>query len=117
MSLRPEKVLRIGIPWQDLYAMGAGKAALLEAIRDTGSISAAGRQMGLSYRKAWMMVDAMNRAFRAPLVETVKGGMAGGGAVVTEAGLEALGRYQALRELGWRAIEAEVRRFAELLRS
>ena len=59
-------------------AIGPGKAELLEAIAATGSISAAGRRMGLSYRRAWLLVDTMNRAFAAPLVTTAKGGSHGG---------------------------------------
>ncbi len=116
MTMRPEKILSLGIPWHDEYAMGAGKANLLEAIRDTGSISAAGRKMGLSYRKAWMMVDAMNRAFQLPVVEAAKGGVQGGGAKVTPAGLEMLARYRALQAQAWKAIEAEAQSFMALLK-
>ncbi len=75
-------------------AMGPGKAALLQAIRRTGSISAAGRELGMSYRRAWLLVDTMNRCFAAPLVET----QSGSGARVTEAGEEALADYLALAE-------------------
>ncbi len=60
----------------DEIAMGPGKADLLEAIRDTGSISAAGKKLGMSYRRAWLLVDSMNRCFRAPIVETSAGGAA-----------------------------------------
>lgn len=67
-------------------AIGPGKAELLEAIRATGSISAAGRRMGLSYRRAWLLVDTMNRAFAKPLVTAAKGGVKGGGAVLTSDG-------------------------------
>lgn len=77
-------------------AMGPGKADLLEAVRDTGSISAAGKKLGMSYRRAWLLVDAMNRCFRAPIVETSAGGAAGGGAVLTATGAELLERYRAL---------------------
>jgi molybdate transport system regulatory protein len=73
----------------DEPAMGSGKADLLDAIIATGSISAAGRSMNMSYRRAWMLVDTMNRCFREPLVRTAAGGQQGGGASVTEAGLAA----------------------------
>lgn len=115
MDLRSSRVLRIGIPVGDAYPMGPGKAALLEAIQETGSISAAARALDMSYRKAWIMVDTMNRHFREPLVSASKGGLQGGGAVVTAAGLEALRRYRELQELGWKAIEAEVRAYMSLL--
>jgi molybdate transport system regulatory protein len=78
-------------------AMGPGKADLLEAVARTGSISAAGREMGLSYRRAWLLVDAMNRCFAEPLVTTAHGGAGGGGAKVTEAGQEVLAAYRKLQ--------------------
>lgn len=72
--------------------MGPGKAALLRAIAETGSISAAGRALGMSYRRAWLLVDTMNRCFAEPLVETT----AGAGARVTAAGEAALEDYMTL---------------------
>jgi molybdate transport system regulatory protein len=77
--------------------MGPGKAQLLDLIRETGSISAAGRAMGMSYRRAWLLVDATNTAFRTPLVERARGGSAGGGAHLTEAGIAVLAAYRALQ--------------------
>ncbi|WP_305098028.1 winged helix-turn-helix domain-containing protein [Croceibacterium aestuarii] len=74
--------------------MGPGKAALLQAIDETGSISAAARTLGMSYRRAWLLVDTMNRCFDSPLVEST----AGSGARVTEAGAAALADYLALAE-------------------
>ncbi|MDA8092716.1 MAG: LysR family transcriptional regulator [Betaproteobacteria bacterium] len=75
-------------------AIGPGKADLLEAISQTGSISAAARAMAMSYRRAWLLVDTLNRSFRARLVETAAGGSRGGGARVTELGMEILRRYR-----------------------
>ena len=77
-------------------AMGPGKADLLEAIAREGSISAAGRSLGMSYRRTWLLVDTMNRSWRTPLVETVAGGKRGGGARLTGFGAEMLGHYRAL---------------------
>lgn len=96
--------------------LGPGKAQLLEHIRDTGSISAAGRAMGMSYKRAWMLVDAMNAAFAAPLVESARGGPGGGGAQVTEAGLAVLRLYRALEDATARAGEAELAAIASMLR-
>lgn len=80
-------------------AFGPGKAALLDAIAAHGSISGAARAMGLSYRRAWLMVDLMNRRFADPLILTVAGGR--GGATITPAGMAALAAYRALEgELG-----------------
>ena len=78
-------------------AMGPGKADLLEAIRQHGSISAAGRAMSMSYRRAWLLVDAMNRCWAAPLVETSPGSAHGGGARVSDFGERVLGHYRALQ--------------------
>ena len=76
--------------------MGPGKAALLRAIADAGSISAAGRALGMSYRRAWLLVDTMNRCWQTPLVETLAGGQKGGGARLTPLGEEILKAYLAL---------------------
>jgi len=81
----------------DVIAMGPGKADLLELIEETGSISAAAKRMSMSYRRAWMLVDAMNGAFRKPLVEAVTGGAGGGGARVTQNGKEVLNLYRRLQ--------------------
>lgn len=80
----------------DDVAMGPGKADLLDAIVGTGSISAAARAMNMSYRRAWLLVDAMNRSFREPLVQGAAGGRRGGGAVVTDAGVRVLAQYRAM---------------------
>lgn len=79
-------------------AMGPGKAALLDAIAATGSISAAGRALGMSYRRAWLLVDVMNRCWEDLLVETAAGGSHGGGARVTPLGMEILAAYRKLEE-------------------
>jgi molybdate transport system regulatory protein len=84
---------------------GAGKADLLEAIRSEGSISAAGRAMGMSYRRAWLLVDVMNRCWRQPLVETSPGSAHGGGARVSAFGESVLDRYRALQALIDRAAD------------
>src|SRR6056297_3052108 len=78
--------LRIRIVFGENAMLGPGKADLLEGIRDTGSIAAAGRTMSMSYKRAWTLVEEMNKAFRDPLVESTRGGARGGGARLTEAG-------------------------------
>jgi molybdate transport system regulatory protein len=90
--------IKIQIMSGDDIAIGPGKAALLEAIAQTGSISAAARAMGMSYRRAWLLVDAMNRCFRKPLVETQPGGGRGAGARLTDAGSVVLDAYRAVVE-------------------
>ena len=95
--------------------IGPGKASLLEGIRDRGSIAAAGRAMGMSYKRAWMLVEEMNAAFRAPLVERVRGGARGGGAALTEAGAAALAHYRALEARAALAGAADIEAIAALL--
>ena len=77
-------------------AVGPGKIQLLELVRETGSISAAGRAMAMSYRRAWMLVDELNHMFREPLVEARPGGTHGGGASLTGTGIEVVRRYRAI---------------------
>jgi molybdate transport system regulatory protein len=77
-------------------ALGPGKIRLLEAIGKTGSISRAGRSLGMSYRRAWLLVDDMNRCFRAPVVATQPGGARGGGAALTPFGRELIKNYRAI---------------------
>jgi molybdate transport system regulatory protein len=79
-------------------AMGPGKADLLDAIGQSGSISGAARALGMSYRRAWLLVDAMNRCFAMPMVATSPGGKArGGGARITAQGAAMLAHYRALQ--------------------
>ena len=77
-------------------AIGPGKVRLLELIDETGSISAAGRAMGMSYRQAWLLIDSMNQAFAEPVTETLRGGEKGGGAAVTEFGRKLAALYRAM---------------------
>lgn len=96
MTARPRLKLQARLYCGDEIAMGPGKADLLAAIDREGSISAAGRAMGMSYRRAWLLVDAMNRCWKTPLVEAVAGGGHERGARVTEAGHRVLAQYRGL---------------------
>ena len=86
--------LKVQIACGDALALGPGKADLMEAIAAQGSISAAARALGMSYRRAWMLVDEMNRCFDPPLVETLRGGGAERGARITETGVAVLAAYR-----------------------
>lgn len=97
-------------------AIGPGKAELLAAIAETGSISASARRLGMSYRRAWRLVDTMNRCFREPLVASATGGAGGGGAQVTAFGRRVLGHYRVMHARVERALGPELGRFCELLR-
>ena len=96
--------------------LGPGKADLLERIRDTGSISAAGRTMSMSYKRAWSLVEGMNKAFREPLVESTRGGARGGGARLTEAGAVVLENYRKLQEIMAEAGAARIGTIRAMLR-
>ncbi|MDT0508609.1 LysR family transcriptional regulator [Novosphingobium sp. MMS21-SN21R] len=89
--------LKIQLYCGDEIAMGPGKADLLVAIAQEGSISAAARRMDMSYRRAWLLVDAMNRCWLEPLVETSPGSAKGSGAKVTAFGDAVLSHYRALQ--------------------
>ena len=88
--------LKLTLTMKSGARIGPGKAALLESVRSSGSISAAGRAMGMDYKRAWLLVDSLNRAFDTPVVERVTGGSGGGGAVLTPFGKDLLARYRKL---------------------
>ncbi|MGB5082894.1 MAG: LysR family transcriptional regulator [Burkholderiales bacterium] len=98
-----------------VVAIGPGKADLLAEIERTGSISAAARKMGMSYRRAWLLVEAMNAAFRRPLVETLTGGEGGGGARITPLGAEVLRRYRVMERRAARAVAPDLRHLSRLV--
>lgn len=96
---KPELIpVRLRILSGSATAMGPGKADLLDAIGETGSISAAARQMGMSYRRAWLLVDTMNSCFVEPLVLKEKGGLDGGGAALSTTGKRVLRKFRQLSE-------------------
>jgi molybdate transport system regulatory protein len=92
-------------------AIGPGKADLLTGIAETGSISAAGRRMKMSYKRAWQLIDTLNQSFRAPLVAAIKGGARGGGARLTPLGAEVLKLY---REMEQRSASANAKALKRL---
>lgn len=88
--------------------IGRGKIELLAHIKETGSISAGGRAMDMSYRRAWLLVDEMNRLFREPVVESQRGGKQGGGAVLTPFGEALIAHYHAMEEKARAALADEI---------
>ncbi len=110
-----EATLRIRITCGEDIAIGQGKADLLQGILETGSISGGARKLGMSYRKAWLLVDEMNRCFREPVVVATKGGPRGGGALLTDLGREALDRYREIQTHAMASIAQELREYRRLL--
>lgn len=114
-TVKPKAQFRLRITKGDTIAIGPGKVALLEAILDTGSISAAARKMGMSYRRAWLLVDEMNRALVAPVVDTATGGQQGGGTTVTPTGHKVIHVYRNVEKLAAAAARADLTALIRLL--
>jgi molybdate transport system regulatory protein len=91
--------LTLRIDFDTADALGPGKIRLLECVRDTGSISAAGRAMEMSYRRAWLLIDTLNTSFRQPVVTTKLGGKSGGGALLTRFGEELIKNYREMETI------------------
>ncbi|MEO1293227.1 MAG: LysR family transcriptional regulator [Pseudomonadota bacterium] len=96
--------------------LGPGKADLLERIGETGSIAAAGRSMGMSYKRAWMLVETLNEIFADPLVTSTRGGTAGGGAVLTDTGKRVLTCYREIESQARRSTAHEIDTLSSLLK-
>jgi molybdate transport system regulatory protein len=96
--------------------IGPGKIALLEAIRSTGSISAGARALGMSYRRAWLLVEEINNALREPAVTAETGGRSGGGAALTPVGERVIGLYRAIETHARTAAGGEFRAMGKLVR-
>jgi molybdate transport system regulatory protein len=111
LFMRPEPIVRILFPAP--LNLGPGKIRLLEAIHSAGSLSGAARHLHISYRRAWDMLDSLNRNCPVQLVETAAGGVRGGGARLTERGQALLKHY---RELETRARQAVAVEAAELMK-
>jgi len=108
----PKLTLRIDLGPDE--AVGPGKIRLLEAVRDCGSISRAGRSLGMSYRRAWLLIDGMNQCFRRPVAVARPGGQHGG-ASVTEFGLSLIGHYRRFEAKTHEASAKELRALARAI--
>jgi len=109
------KTVRLRVMQGETIAFGPGKAALLLAIERTGSISGAAREMEMSYRRAWLLVEEMNRCFTKPLVETATGGAKGGGASITEVAREVISCYQRMQKKADAAVEKDMQYLRSLI--
>jgi len=100
----------------DTVALGPGKIALLEAIAEHGSISAAARSLNMSYRRAWMLVEEMNLSLKSPATASEHGGKAGGRSVVTPAGAALIQLYRDIEARAYAAAQDEIRTLADLFK-
>jgi molybdate transport system regulatory protein len=112
----PKVHFRLRITKGDDIAIGPGKIDLLEAIGATGSITAAAKALGMSYRRAWLLVDTMNRCFDTPVVAAEAGGARGGGTRVTPLGEEIVRRYRRIEASAAKAGGADLDAILRLLR-
>jgi molybdate transport system regulatory protein len=108
----PVARFRLRVTSGDTIAIGPGKIDLLEAIAETRSITAAAKAIGMSYRRAWMLIDQLNATLRQPAVTSAKGGERGGGSRLTAVGEDLIARY---RRIETRAAEACADDMAALL--
>ena len=105
--------IRINLGTKPIF--GHGKAALLEAIKEQGSISAAARKLGMSYRRAWMLTNSMNNNFKRPLIKSKLGGKGGGGAKITLEGKKVIALYRQMEKQAQSSIEKKKQNFIKLI--
>jgi molybdate transport system regulatory protein len=111
-TIQPRLRVRVG----GEIALGPGKVELLELVQQTGSITEAARLMGMSYMRAWTLIQTMNECFKEPLVLAARGGSkGGGGARLTRTGSEALGLYQKMNSISLKAIRLDWKKLQGLL--
>ncbi len=112
----PRVGMRLRVYQGSEIAFGPGKADLLAEIQKTGSISQAAKQLSMSYRRAWLLVNTMNQCFSQPLVTTQTGGTHGGGAQVSETGLQVLALFRSMEHAALTAIKNQQSQLAALMR-
>ena len=112
---KPSVRFRLRISAGEDIAIGPGKIALLEAIAETGSITAAAKQTGMSYRRAWALLGELNGALKRPAVESIKGGPRGGGSALTVVGLQLIERYREIERTAREACAADIRVLVNML--
>jgi molybdate transport system regulatory protein len=114
-SPAPAFRFRARITRGDVVAIGPGKIALLEAIDECGSITAAARHLDMSYRRAWLLLDELNRSLKQPAVDSAKGGQHGGGSALTDAGRELIRLYRHIEAKAAKSCAADIEKLLALL--
>ena len=107
--------LRMRLTVGEVIAIGPGKIALLEALAREGSITAAAKAQGMSYRRAWLLIDELNRALREPAVSTAQGGAKGGGSQLTDAGERLVALYRGIERRALLHCAADIEALQALL--
>ncbi len=114
--MKPVAQFRLRITKDKNIAIGPGKVALLEAIVEAGSITAAAKALGMSYRRAWLLIDSMNQMFKLAVVDAATGGKHGGGASVTATGLTVIECYRRIEKDALKAGERNIKKLTNLIR-
>lgn len=112
----PEVRFRMRILQEGTIALGPGKVSLLEAVREHGSISAAARSLNMSYRRAWLLMDELNRALKSPATVSEHGGQSGGGSVLTPVGEEIIRLYRDIEVRAAAACAPQIEALTQLVR-
>ena len=112
---KPVLKLRMRISLGEQIAVGPGKIALLEALAEQGSITAAAKSLEMSYRRAWLLIDELNRSLAEPAVASATGGQHGGGSEVTETGRRLIALYRGVEAQALKACAPDIRKLMNLL--
>ena len=115
MTAKPSVKFRMRVSVGEVIAVGPGKIALAEAIQQTGSITAAARLLGMSYRRAWLLVDQLNASLKQPAVRSAIGGERGGGSELTERGVELVRLYRRIERRAAKACAADLESIVALI--
>lgn len=113
---RAEVRFRMRIRSGDTVALGPGKVDLLEAVQEHGSISAAARSLGMSYRRAWLLIDELNRSLKSPATISEQGGQSGGGCALTPVGENIVRLYREVESEAQAACAAQIAALTKLIR-
>ncbi|WP_181156709.1 winged helix-turn-helix domain-containing protein [Paraburkholderia sp. BL21I4N1] len=116
-KVRPEVRFRMRIRTGDTVALGPGKVELLEAVREFGSISAAARSLDMSYRRAWLLIDELNRSLKSPATHSEQGGQSGGGCTLTPVGETLIRLYRDVEVEAARSCAKQIADLTRLIRS
>ncbi|ASL48036.1 Molybdenum-pterin-binding protein MopA [Burkholderia sp. AD24] len=116
-KVRPEVRFRMRIRTGDTVALGPGKVELLEAVREFGSISAAARSLDMSYRRAWLLIDELNRSLKSPATHSEQGGQSGGGCTLTPVGETIIRLYRNVEVEAERSCAKQIAELTRLIRS